>query len=161
MKNLAQSQFQLHCRPTKPRHQVRPSSGFTLIEIMVTVAIIAILSAIALPAYSDYVTRGKIPEAVSNLGTKSLQIEQWFLDNRTYVGATACASDTTTSRYFDFSCSVSNATTFTLLATGKSSMLGFTYSIAPNNAKTTVAVPTGWSLPTTNNCWVTNKGGVC
>ena len=159
MKNPAQSR--LHPNLARLLHFARPAHGFTLIEIMVTVAIVAILSAIALPVYSDYVTRGKIPEAIANLGSKSLQIEQWFLDNRTYVGAPGCTSDTTTSRYFDFSCSVSSTTTFTLLATGKSSMLGFSYSIAPNNAKTTVAVPTGWSLPTTNNCWITGKGGVC
>jgi type IV pilus assembly protein PilE len=153
----------LHARfcASLPLRRTTQSAGFTLIEVMVAIVIVAILSAIALPAYSDYVTRGKIPEAISNLGSKSLHIEQWFLDNRTYVGAPACASDTTSSRHFDFSCSVSDANSFTLVATGKSSMLGFSYSISPNNAKTTVAVPSGWSLPGTNNCWVTNKGGVC
>ena len=37
--------------------------GFTLIEVMIVVAIVAILSAVALPSYNDYVTRGRIPDA--------------------------------------------------------------------------------------------------
>jgi type IV pilus assembly protein PilE len=140
---------------------MRSASGFTLIEVMITVAIIAIIGAIALPAYSSYVIQGKIPDALSNLGGKALQIEQFYLDNRTYVGATQCTSDTTTSRYFDFACTSSTSTGFQLVATGKSSMLGFSFAISQNNGKSTIAVPTDWSLPSPNNCWITKKGGVC
>lgn len=142
-------------------YKMRAIKGFTLIEVMVTVAIVAILTSIALPSYNTYVIQGKIPEALANLGTKALQIEQFYLDNRTYVGATTCTNDTTTSRYFDFACSSSSTTAFQLVATGKSSMLGFSFAITQNNGKSTVAVPTGWSLPSPNNCWITKKGGAC
>ena len=80
-------------------------SGFTLIELMIVVAIVGILATIAYPSYSDYVIRGRIPEATSALAAKRVQLEQFFQDNRTYVGAPACAADdATTSRFFNFSC---------------------------------------------------------
>jgi len=105
--------------------------------------------------------RGKIPEATSNLALKRVQMEQWFQDNRTYVGAPGCAADTTTSQYFDFSCTVQTATAYTIQALGKDSMLGFTYTIDQSNVKTTAAVPSGWSQHSPNTCWVTKKGGMC
>jgi type IV pilus assembly protein PilE len=133
--------------------------GFTLIELMIVVAVVAILGAISLPAYNDYVVRGKIPDATSNLATKRVQLEQFFQDNRTYVGAPACTADTTSSQYFNFSCTVQTATAYTVQALGKATMVGFTYTIDQSNSKVTVAVPTGWTTNAT--CWVTKKGGAC
>lgn len=136
------------------------SSGFTLIEIMIVAAIVAILSSIAIPSYSDYVTRSKIPEATSALAAKRVQMEQYFQDNHTYASAPACNSDTSTSKYFTFSCtSEPTATAFELRAVGTSSMSGFTYTVDQSNNKKTTAVPSGWT--TSDSCWVTQKGGSC
>lgn len=145
-------------------------SGFTLIELMIVIAIVAILAAVALPAYNSYVTRGRIPEATANLAAKRVKMEQYFQDNRTYLppsGSTnAGDDDTTTSQYFDFSAKDdSNAETrsttgYTLYARGKGAMAGFTYTINQSNAKSsTVTGVSGWSG--NGNCWVTKKGGVC
>ena len=62
---------------------LRRSAGFTLIEIMVVVAIIAILAAIAIPNYSEYVSRGRRADAKAAL----LQIAQWQERRRTERGA--------------------------------------------------------------------------
>lgn len=137
-------------------------SGFTLIELMIAVAIIGILSAVAIPSYTSYVTRGKIPEATSTLASKRVQLEQYFQDNRSYVGAPACDADSTSSKYFDFECTVENADAFTLRAQGKGAMAGFTYTVDQSNVKTTTmgtGAPSGWTGSTT--CWITAKGGVC
>ncbi|BBL75093.1 pilin family protein [Methylomagnum ishizawai] len=135
-------------------------SGYTLVEMLVVVSMLGILASIALPAYRDYVVRGKLPEATANLAQKRVNIEQYFQDNRTYVSAPDCDPDTTTSKYFIFVCNAVAATTFTLQAVGTGDMTGFTFSIDTSGTKRTVAVPTGWTLPTTN-CWVTRKDGSC
>lgn len=142
----------------------RTSQGFTLIEVMITVAIIGILSAIALPAYTDYITRGRIPEATSQLAAKQVRMEQWFQDSRSYraTGGNDCyigASDTTSSKFFTFACAASSATAYTITATGTGPMTGFAYTINQNGDKATTMVPTGWTSSTT--CWVIKKGGVC
>lgn len=140
------------------------ASGFTLIELMITVAIVAILASIALPAYNDYVTRGRLTEAISNLADMRVKLEQHFQDNRTYVGA--CAANTVaplpTGQHFTFTCPTLTATTFTVQATGRAgtSIAGFTYTIDQANTRRTTATPTGWGTAPVE-CWVVRKGGGC
>jgi type IV pilus assembly protein PilE len=138
--------------------------GFTLVELLIGIAIIGILSAIALPSYRDYMTRGRIPEATAALATKQAQIEQFFMDQRTYVNAPACANDTA-GKFFNVSCNndsgttTATATAFTLSARGKNEMSGFTFTVDQSGTKATPAVPSGWT--TSTSCWVTKKDGSC
>lgn len=151
---------------------MRRMSGFTLIELMIAVVVVAILTAIALPSYQEYVTRGKITEATSNLADMRVKLEQFFQDNRTYVGA--CVAGTTAplptgTKYFTFTCPVATltATTFTVTATGIAAqgMAGFVYTVDQTNTQATTitagsaAATDGW----TGNpaCWVIRKGGSC
>ncbi|HLT25462.1 MAG TPA: type IV pilin protein [Zeimonas sp.] len=125
--------------------------GFTLIELMIAVAIVAILASVALPSYRDYVRRGNIPEATAGLGQARITMEQWFQDNRTYVGA-PCPGN---GRNFNFACNTA-ATTFSVTATGTGSMAGFSYTIDQNNARTS---STPWGNGAT--CWIARSGDSC
>lgn len=140
--------------------------GFTLIELMITIAIIAILAAVALPAYNDYVQRGKLAEAFTNLGALRVQMEQFYQDNRRYDGGGlgGCgAKAPTEARFFTYTCvpAAAPAQTYTATATGVSSqgLTGFVYTINQDNARTSPLTAPGWATSTT--CWVRRKDGAC
>ena len=63
--------------PMKYAIQHRSTKGFTLIELMITVAVIAILLAMAIPAYSDYMIRSKVAECINGAATAKVQISEY------------------------------------------------------------------------------------
>jgi type IV pilus assembly protein PilE len=137
--------------------------GFTLIELMVTVAVVSILAAIAMPSYGNYVRRSKVTEATSSLANMRVKMEQYFQDNRTYqnyVDAScipATGSAIIDARYFTYSCG-SDTTTYTITANGVQAkdMGGYQYKINQDNAKKST-VPGGVEV----NCWLTKPGEAC
>lgn len=139
--------------------------GFTLIELMIVIAVIGVLATIAMPSYNEYIIRSKLSEAFSALSQMSTKLEQFYQDNRTYTGA--CTAGTVAplppnTTNFTFTCPTKNDTTYSVVATGAGQMAGFTFTLGPNNAQSTTAVGAGWSaagLPKT--CWVKNKSGGC
>ena len=145
--------------------------GFTLMELMITVAVVGILAAVALPAYTDYLRRGRLPEAFTYLSTYQVTLEQYYQDNRAYGTGSNCAPDSTgTSRvlstptgakFFTFTC-VADATDgwqgYLLTATSSSVGSGtHTYTIDHRNSKATTAFKGNAS---TKTCWLV-KGTEC
>ena len=55
--------------------------GFTLIELMIVIAIVGILAAVALPAYQDYTIRAKMSEAIALLGEGKTSVTEYFIAN--------------------------------------------------------------------------------
>lgn len=148
----------------KSRHK-----GFTVIELMITVVIIAVLAAIALPSYRDYILRGKLVDAHTALADFRVQMEQFYQDNRRYDGAGlgGCGAIAPTSKYFTFACvpAAAPAQTYVATATGIAAegTNGFAYTINQTNARATVvtapASTAGWSSNAA--CWIRAKPNVC
>ena len=141
--------------------------------MLVTVATLAIVAAIALPSYIDYITRSKIVEATSGLNEMRVRLEQFFADNRQYP--TACIASAAgpapagtiylpaSIKYFAFTCTLS-PTAYTITATGTAGggMAGFAYTIDQASARKTTSLPPGWTgAGAASTCWVTRKGGDC
>ena len=66
---------------------MRGARGFTLVEVLIVVAVISILTAVAWPSYTRYVMRGKRADAQQLMMDISSREEQYLLDARTYTAA--------------------------------------------------------------------------
>ncbi len=141
--------------------------GFTLIEVMIVVAVIGILSAIAYPSYTDYVRRSRISEATGDLSATRVRLEQFYQDNRNYnSSAAACgvAMPNAGNKPFIYSCTwgaTASNQSFLLQATGRpgGAMEGYVFTLDNNNARRTTAFVGAAGLPL--NCWITKRGDAC
>lgn len=136
---------------------MKHAKGFSLVELMIVVAVVGILAVIAVPAYSDYVIRGKLVDATAGLSDGRVKLEQFFQDNRAYDAAgSPCPAAT---QHFTFACATAT-TTYTITATGIGDLNTFSYTIDQTNTKRTTALKAGWgAVPA--NCWIVSKGGTC
>ena len=158
---------------------MRFTKGFTLIEVMITVVIVAVIAAVAIPNYTDYITRSKLTEAHGQLADLRVKMEQYYMDNRRYsttaaggtcgLGATIVVRGT---KYFTYTCASSapNAAgdqAYTLTASGVAGegLEGIAFTINQANARATTvtgAMATkGYATPSPNNCWVKKKPSQC
>ncbi len=98
----------------------RQMSGFTLIELMIVVAIIGIISAIAYPSYTEYVLRGNRSEGQAFLNDAAARQERYYAQNNTYADTAAklgYANNNSSSSKYTLAISNVSATTYTLTVT--------------------------------------------
>ena len=98
----------------------RRSSGFTLIELMVAVAIVAVLAAVALPTYRSYVLRSHRSDGLSTLTQDQVNFERCYAQNYAYNAT--CAALTSFPQispqgFYSIALTMLTATTYTLTAT--------------------------------------------
>jgi type IV pilus assembly protein PilE len=139
------------------------SAGFTLIELLIGVAIVAILSAVAFPSYTDHLRRGHLAEAGAALATLRVSLEQHYQDHRRYGVNAGCGVALPTAPEFSYRCETpADGQGFLATAAGNSArgMGGFIYTIDHAGARRTTGLPAGWGA-TPRDCWVGSKGGAC
>ncbi len=124
--------------------------GFTLIELMIVVAIMGIVAAIAYPSYNNYVIRSKRADGMGALMNAVNAMERFRAANLTYVGASAGThfADTYPSdgeSYYQLSVSGLTRTTYTLTATPINTMAGKDTPLTINQA--------GQKTWNGKNCW--------
>ncbi len=123
--------------------------GFSLMEVMVTVVIVGILAAVAIPSYLGYVTRTRRAEAVTALQTVALYEEKAKAESGSYVSEAtliatyalkpATGSNYTPSEYYDISVNVSGAGNSEFIATATpGGTSGFTDVVGGSNPYTLI-----------------------
>lgn len=136
-------------------------SGFSLIEVMITVAIIAILASIAYPSYQDYVTKSRRTDGRSALLDLANRLETYYTNHNTYATATINGLRGGTSSddgYYTLSFGAQSANAYTLLATPVGSQATAdttcqTLTLNQLGEKGIAAGPGGAPMGTFSDCW--------
>jgi len=125
--------------------------GFTLIELMITVAIVAILASIAYPSYQSHVVKSRRTTAKACLLELAQFMERYYTTNMKYTGATLpttqCQTDLTNFYTFQFD-GTPDASTYTVQATAQGAQASGDSACTPLKV-----TQTGARTPTTGGCW--------
>jgi type IV pilus assembly protein PilE len=131
----------------RPTTHAAPRTGFTLIELMITIAIVAILATVAYPSYVDYVIRSRLAEVGNTLPSLRAQMEQYHQDFRRYTvtaGSDACGVTPPTVNGFVLACTATDQTFRWTMTANAGGQAPASYSVDHLNNRVTIAWPTRW-----------------
>jgi type IV pilus assembly protein PilE len=145
--------------------------GFTLIEILIVVAILGILATVAYPSYTQYLVRGRVLEGTATLADQRVRLEQFYQDNRNY-GTGTCGTDAggtvrvalTATKYFTYTCALgAGGQSYTITAASVPATSGGTagdwsYTITDRNVRATTKYK---GTASTAQCWQVKQNEAC
>ncbi len=121
-------------------------------------AIVAIIAGVAVPSYSSYMQRSRVPAGLDALTAYATRMEQRYQDLGSYADGTACGVTLPSASNYSLSCVVANnGRSFSATATGTGSLDGYVYTLDSSGTRRTTAHPKG---APTGNCW-SIKGSTC
>lgn len=145
--------------------------GFTLVEMMVVLSIMAILVSFIYPSYTDYVTRAKAVEAFTEIEKIQSKIKQYYLDKNSL---NECCLDSSYIQSKNFNVKINlgikalenNLEDFQIVISSKkinsNGIPELSYQLTSNGGEylyETLSLPNNWVM--NNNCWVYNRQGDC
>jgi type IV pilus assembly protein PilE len=123
---------------------MQTTKGFTLIEVMITVAIVAILASVAIPSYSTFIKQGKLSEGTTALSEVQVKMESFYQNLYNY-GTGTCGVPNGTFKNFTLSCALTNSGQgYTFTATGIGAVAGTVYTINQSGTKSTNGTKACW-----------------
>lgn len=134
----------------------------TLVELCFVMAALAILTSLAYPSWREHVRRAHLSAAAAALGEARSQMEQHFLNTRSYIDG-PCTTQQTVETFAVKCLSTPTADSYTITATGSGITSGFSYATNQRGSQLTTALPADWgSVPAGGYaCWVLRRGQTC
>lgn len=155
--------YRSYSQPLPSRHGMK---GFTLVEVMIVVVLLAILAAVGYPQYTNHVATSYIAEAHADLMDYKNKMESYYQDEKSYRSGTSgstcgvqAGAYNTSGKKFAYACTADEES-FTITATSSVPLLeGIGFTINNNGAKQTFKGTIATIAQAT--CWAKKRGGEC